>query len=127
MRSTVETWTPFSRPHIPTESASRTLGYRSEAARSCSGRALLQEPESVFGEFSLMSFGGGPSRPAAATIRTWRVSGPATRHLREEIVPGVKQAPGLVAGYWTRKADSGTSMVVFESEDAANAMAERVP
>ena len=49
------------------------------------------------------------------------------RHLREEVVPGVKQAPGLVAGYWARKDDSGTSMVVFESEDAANAMAERVP
>jgi hypothetical protein len=51
----------------------------------------------------------------------------ATRHLREEIVPGVKQAPGLVAGYWTREGDSGTSMVVFESEEAANAMSDRVP
>ena len=50
----------------------------------------------------------------------------ATRNLREEVVPGVKQAPGLVAGYWTRKNDSGIGMVVFESEDAANAMSERV-
>ena len=51
----------------------------------------------------------------------------ATSHLREQVVPGVKQAPGLVAGYWTRKDDSGTSMVIFESEDAAKAMSERVP
>jgi hypothetical protein len=51
----------------------------------------------------------------------------ATSHLREEVVPGVKQAPGLVAGYWTREGDSGIGMVVFESEDAAKAMSERVP
>ena len=34
-------------------------------------------------------------------------------------VPGVSQAPGFVAGYWTRKDDSGVGMVIFESEDAA--------
>jgi hypothetical protein len=49
------------------------------------------------------------------------------KHLREEVVPAVKQIPGLVAGYWARKGDSGTSMVVFESEDAAKAASERVP
>jgi hypothetical protein len=47
--------------------------------------------------------------------------------LREQIVPRVSQAPGFVAGYWTRKEDSGLSMVVFESEDAANGASERVP
>ena len=64
-----------------------------------------------------------------AVIVNVTVSDPeeATRHLREQIVPGVKQAPGLVAGYWTREGDSGTSMVVFESEEAAKAMSERVP
>jgi hypothetical protein len=51
----------------------------------------------------------------------------AESHLREQIVPGVSQAPGFVAGYWTRKDDSGVGMVVFESEDAAQAMSERVP
>lgn len=53
---------------------------------------------------------------------------PATQALREEVVPGVSQAPGFIAGYWTRKEgeDKGLSMVVFESEDAANAAAERV-
>jgi hypothetical protein len=51
----------------------------------------------------------------------------AESHLREQIVPGVSQAPGFVAGYWTRKDDSGVGLVVFESEDAATAMSERVP
>jgi hypothetical protein len=51
----------------------------------------------------------------------------AESHLRENVVPGVSQAPGFVAGYWTRKDDSGVAMVIFESEDAAQAMSERVP
>jgi hypothetical protein len=51
----------------------------------------------------------------------------AESHLREQVVPGVSQAPGLVAGYWTRKDDSGLAVVVFESEEAAQAMSERVP
>jgi hypothetical protein len=51
----------------------------------------------------------------------------ARSHLREQVVPGVSQAPGFVAGYWARKDDSGLGMVIFESEDAANAMVERVP
>jgi hypothetical protein len=51
----------------------------------------------------------------------------ADSHLRENIVPGVSQAPGFVAGYWTRKDGSGLAMVIFESEDAAKDMSERVP
>lgn len=51
----------------------------------------------------------------------------ATNTLREEVVPQVQQIPGVVTGYWTRKDDSGVSIVIFESEDAANATAERVP
>jgi heme-degrading monooxygenase HmoA len=52
----------------------------------------------------------------------------ATQELRDDVVPAVSQAPGFVAGYWTRKegSDQGLSMAVFESEDAANGMAERV-
>jgi hypothetical protein len=46
--------------------------------------------------------------------------------LREQVVPGVSQAPGFVAGYWTRKENGGLSMLVFESEDAANGMSDRV-
>lgn len=47
--------------------------------------------------------------------------------LREQVVPGASQAPGFVTGHWTRKGNSGLSMVIFESEDAANAAAERIP
>ena len=50
-----------------------------------------------------------------------------SRSLREQVVPAVSQAPGFVTGHWTRKDDSGLAMVIFESEDAAKAMSERVP
>jgi hypothetical protein len=51
----------------------------------------------------------------------------ATKTLREEVVPRASQAPGFVAGYWTRKDDAGLSMIVFESEGAANAVSEQIP
>ncbi len=50
----------------------------------------------------------------------------AASMLREETVPAVARAPGFVTGYWTRKGNSGLSMIIFESEDAANAMSEQV-
>lgn len=46
--------------------------------------------------------------------------------LRERVVPRVSQAPGFVAGYWTRKGDTGLSMTVWESEAAANSASEMV-
>ena len=49
------------------------------------------------------------------------------RELREQVVPGVSQAPGFVAGYWTRREGTGLSMVIFESEEAANGMSQRIP
>jgi hypothetical protein len=44
-----------------------------------------------------------------------------TRHLRENIVPRISQAPGFVAGYWVRLQGGrqGRATIVFESEDAA--------
>ena len=53
---------------------------------------------------------------------------PGLKYLRENIVPGVSQAPGFVAGYWVRLegGDEGNSIVVFESEDAARAAAGRI-
>jgi len=53
----------------------------------------------------------------------------ARTRLREKVVPTVSQAPGFVAGYWTRSesGDNGLSMVTFESEDQAKQAAERVP
>jgi hypothetical protein len=52
----------------------------------------------------------------------------ARTFLQERVVPGASGAPGFVAGYWTRSADGGNglSMVVFDSEDAANAAVEMV-
>ena len=52
----------------------------------------------------------------------------ATEYLRETVVPGVSQAPGFVAGYWVRLegGDQGNSIIVFESEEAARAAAERL-
>jgi hypothetical protein len=52
----------------------------------------------------------------------------AQKGLKEEVVPVVSQAPGFVAGYWTRSDDgsNGQSMIVFESEEAARAAAERL-
>ena len=51
----------------------------------------------------------------------------AQEQLQAEVVPRVKQAPGFVSGYWTRKDTTGLSMAVFESEEQAQAMGERVP
>jgi hypothetical protein len=50
----------------------------------------------------------------------------AVSSLNEEVVPGISQAPGFVAGYWTLKGDTGLSMIITESEDAANAIKDRV-
>ena len=51
----------------------------------------------------------------------------ATKRLQEDVVPRVRQAPGLVAGYWVRLDENrGRSIVVFESEEAAQAAADQV-
>jgi hypothetical protein len=51
----------------------------------------------------------------------------ARQRLQEQTVPTVSQAPGFVAGYWTRSENNrGLGLAVFESEDAARAVAERV-
>ena len=49
----------------------------------------------------------------------------ATKVLREEGIPRLSQAPGFVAGEWVRLDETtGTSMLTFESEDAARGAAE---
>lgn len=51
----------------------------------------------------------------------------ARQGLQEQTVPAVSQAPGFVAGYWTRSEDNhGVGMAMFESEGAARAVAELV-
>jgi hypothetical protein len=51
----------------------------------------------------------------------------AEKGLHQQVVPGVSGAPGFVAGYWTRSDDgaNGLSVLVFESEEAARAVADR--
>jgi heme-degrading monooxygenase HmoA len=47
--------------------------------------------------------------------------------LREQLVPRVKQAPGLVNAYWLRSRDNrGMSVIVFETEEAAQALARTI-
>jgi hypothetical protein len=46
----------------------------------------------------------------------------AERALRKQLVPRVSQLPGFLTGYWTIKDNTGLTMLIFESEDAANAM-----
>jgi hypothetical protein len=44
----------------------------------------------------------------------------AVANLEEQVIPGVKQVPGFVAGYWTRaNGDDGLALIVFEAEQAA--------
>lgn len=47
--------------------------------------------------------------------------------LRERVVPRVKELPGFIAGYWTRSGQVGRSIVVFDSEENAQAASDLVP
>jgi hypothetical protein len=49
----------------------------------------------------------------------------AQQRLDQDVVPQVSQAPGFQAGYWTWKDNTGLSMLILDSEDAANQAAER--
>jgi hypothetical protein len=47
-------------------------------------------------------------------------------HLTEQVIPQLRQAPGFVSAQWVRTGDKGTGMIIFESEDAAQAVAEQL-
>jgi hypothetical protein len=49
----------------------------------------------------------------------------AERALGEQLVPRVSQLPGFVTGYWTVKDNTGLTMLIFESEEAATAMSQQ--
>jgi hypothetical protein len=52
---------------------------------------------------------------------------PARSRLHDEVVPSTKQAPGFKAGYWVEAGEGrGQALIVMESEEAANAMAEAI-
>ena len=49
----------------------------------------------------------------------------ARKFLREEGIPRLSQAPGFISGHWVRLGEtSGASMIVFETEEAAQTAAE---
>jgi hypothetical protein len=51
----------------------------------------------------------------------------ATSVLREQAIPRIRQAPGFVSAQWVRLDEStGTSMLTFETEEAARAAAEQI-
>ena len=51
----------------------------------------------------------------------------ATRALNERVVPRVSEARGFVAGYWVALPNGkGTSVAVFDSQDAARTVAEQL-
>jgi hypothetical protein len=51
----------------------------------------------------------------------------ATTFLREQGIPRIKQAPGFIGAQWVRLGDnSGTSMLTFETEEAAQAAVEQL-
>jgi hypothetical protein len=60
---------------------------------------------------------------ATATIHDFEKA----RQGLDQMVPAIAQVPGFVTGHWTRSEEnSGLSMIVFESEDAAQQVAERL-
>jgi hypothetical protein len=53
---------------------------------------------------------------------------PALAAVREQVVPIASQAPGFVTGYWLVSEDNrrGTSVLVFESAEGAQALARHI-
>jgi len=52
----------------------------------------------------------------------------ADKLLHEQFVPQMSQAPGFVSAYWVQtRAGAGTSVIVFESEEAVRRVAEGTP
>lgn len=53
----------------------------------------------------------------------------AQAQLESNVIPMVKQSPGVVSGYWMRSSDGqqGSSVVLFENEEAARGAADMVP
>jgi hypothetical protein len=49
----------------------------------------------------------------------------AERALHDQLVPRVSQLPGFVTGYWTIKDNTGLTMLIFETEEAATRMSQQ--
>jgi quinol monooxygenase YgiN len=52
----------------------------------------------------------------------------ARKNVTEQLIPRVKVAPGLVAGYWLAEDEGrGTSMIFWETREHAETMAAQLP
>lgn len=52
----------------------------------------------------------------------------ARRLLHDDVLPTITEVPGFVAGYWLAPVDgTGMSILIFETEDEARAMAAQMP
>jgi hypothetical protein len=52
----------------------------------------------------------------------------ARRLLHDDVLPTITDVPGFVSGHWLAPVDGrGMSILVFETEDEARAMAEQMP
>lgn len=61
----------------------------------------------------------------AAQIDPGRDEEEGVRFLKEDVLPLMKDIPGLVGGYWLATKDSESlAVVLFDNEDAARQMAE---
>jgi hypothetical protein len=52
----------------------------------------------------------------------------ARRILHDDVLPTITDVPGFVSGHWLAPVDGrGLSILIFETEDEARAMAEQMP
>jgi hypothetical protein len=51
----------------------------------------------------------------------------AEAELHDKVIPQLSKAPAFVTGYWTTKDNTGLSMLVFDSKDAATGASKMIP
>jgi hypothetical protein len=72
------------------------------------------------------------TEPTHATVATFRMDrareAEQKEGLRRIIVPGVRKAPGFIAGYWTldRELSESVVLITFDSREHAEALAVNV-
>jgi len=78
---------------------------------------------------------GVPSSDTTREVRMYAVVARATitdfeqarKYLREEGIPRLSRIPGFISGHWVRLGEkAGASMILFESEEAAQAGKQRM-
>ena len=87
---------------------------------------MLRLSLSRFGKLSVFQTEPKEAKMHAVVVRvTINDREAAQQGLDQDVGPQVSQAPGFKAGYWTWKDNTGLSMVIVDSEEAANQVADR--